>query len=103
MRPLFLLALVAGCGGGCTPAPAPPPAPVSDDGGGTAPSVVLAELVAAGCVSPTDDGGLEAITLAHNSVDQPTWLGCLFDGGTVASCHVPPCSSSTVHTLRKTP
>lgn len=64
----------------CKPAPS---------GGPVSATQVFVELVDAGLMDPTDDGGIAAIEQEHAQPDQPAWLACLFDGGSVAVCNVP--------------
>lgn len=76
-----MLAMAAEC---CTPAPAPaqPPAPT--------PQAVRAYglLVEGGCLAP-DDSGLSSVQAEESSDAAPSWLTCLFLGGTVTTCAVP--------------
>jgi hypothetical protein len=60
----------------------PPPTPA------TQASTVYWELVDAGCMAPAPDG-LASIAEEHARSDQPAWLVCLFDGGSVGSCSAP--------------
>lgn len=87
----LLLALVA-----CTPtpSPAPPPPPVVDagteDAGPDPNQLVFDELNDAGCIEADGEAdGIQAVSVLHASADQPDWLDCLFDAGTIASCGVP--------------
>jgi hypothetical protein len=50
--------------------------------------VVYGELLEAGCLAPSADG-VQSVADQHTAPDQPVWLGCLFDGGTVSACGVP--------------
>ena len=78
-RPVLFAAgiLLAAC------RPTAPPVPQRVDA-----AVVYQALVEAGCLAP-DDGGLAAVVEESQSDAEPSWLACLFDGGTVQSCGVP--------------
>ena len=41
---------------------------------------VYSALVTAQCITPNDDGGVQAIAEEHAMPDQPNWMACLFDG-----------------------
>jgi hypothetical protein len=51
-------------------------------------AIVFGELVEAGCLQ-ADDSGIDSITQEHALPDQPAYLACLFDGGTISACNVP--------------
>jgi hypothetical protein len=54
------------------------------------PSVrIYQELLDAGCVSPSDDAALAGIAAEQDAGDEPAWLLCLYQGGTIALCNVP--------------
>lgn len=86
-RAVFLLSIVLGgalIGASCqkptppTPAPAPAPTLLSGD-------EVTGELVDAGCLAPgTSDAVVAELLTGHDP-----WLGCLFEGGTLAACNAP--------------
>jgi hypothetical protein len=65
----------------CQPTPSPAPPPTTDQ-------MVYGELVDAGCLGASD-GGVTAVATEHALSSAPTWLSCLYDGGTVTSCAVP--------------
>lgn len=54
---------------------------------------VYDELVAApGCLAPAEAGanaGAAELASENARPDAPTWLRCLFDGGSVSACGVP--------------
>lgn len=79
---------VAACSG-CHPSP-PQPSPPIGPPPPAAPNdyTVYEELVLAQCLNPSD-GGVAAVAAEHQAVDQPAWLACLYNGGTIASCAVP--------------
>ena len=88
-RFVFLFTIVLGgalVGASCqkptppTPTPTPSPAPtlLSAD-------QVTAELVDAGCLAPGPSGPIaQELATGHDP-----WLGCLFEGGTIAACNAP--------------
>lgn len=69
----FLLSILS-----CAPT-SPPPATAQ---------TVYTELVIGGCLSATPDG-LQAVTDEHSDSEQPAWMACLFDGGSIQTCNVP--------------
>lgn len=70
------IAIFLGACNGCQP-----PAPVSTD------TSVYQQLVEAGCLA-SSDSGVAAVAAEHASPN-PTWLSCLYNGGTVQGCAVP--------------
>jgi hypothetical protein len=72
----------------CTPTKAPTPAPAPGDDAADPGVAVYGELVEAGCLAASDSG-VAAVDQEHAYADQPSWLGCLFDGGSIGSCNVP--------------
>ncbi len=52
---------------------------------------VYSELVDAGCLAATD-AGLSSVQEEFNSDAAPPWFGCLWDGGSIATCNTP-CSA----------
>jgi len=83
----FLLAL-ASCAecNSCVPASTPDagPLPVSADRVDAA--TAYQELVEAGCLDPTDDAGLAAVVAARQDPNAPSWVACVFNGGTPQQC-----------------
>lgn len=59
----------------------PPPAPT------TTAAQVAAELIDAGCIAPGPD--VTSAISAEQATGHDPWLGCMFDGGTVAGCGAP--------------
>lgn len=71
------------CAAAACPRPyTPPQTPDADD------YRVYVALVDAGCMA-RDEGGAMALDEAHANAAQPSWMNCLYDGGTVQSCDVP--------------
>ena len=54
----------------------------------TVDQIVYGELVESGCLQASD-GGVQAVQQEHALAAQPTWLGCMYDGGTVQQCGAP--------------
>jgi hypothetical protein len=75
---------------GCVKTPA---APTAD--------TVAAELVEAGCIQSSVSLPTSVEVELHED-GAPAWIGCLFEGGTVAGCSVP-CDSSTTVIMTKRP
>lgn len=73
-------AILLGCLLACSK-PGPPAVTVTNES-------VYAALVEAGCLA-SEDGGVAYVQQEHSLPDQPAWLACLYDGGTVAGCGVP--------------
>jgi hypothetical protein len=61
---------------GCTPSTGPTP------------QSVYQSLVDAGCLAASADG-VASLEAEHIRTDQPTWLACMYAGGSVPSCAVP--------------
>jgi hypothetical protein len=76
---------------GChSPSPAPTPTPPAPDAAVDPGVAIYRELVGAGCLAPDpDDAGPASLDEEYASVDAPSWLGCLYDGGSISSCDVP--------------
>jgi hypothetical protein len=54
----------------------------------TTPDTVYGALVEAGCLAQSNDG-VQSIASEHATAGHPPWLDCMFEGGSVVSCHVP--------------
>jgi len=91
---LLAVAMALAACSSCTPAPASPSDAAPPSPGPPSPSdpteLVYTELVEGGCLAPDDSGdGYAAIYELETSDAAPSWLICLYRGGTVASCMVP--------------
>lgn len=87
MTRVVILTLTAGLAAACHLGPPAPPTPlgaIDED----ASIVVLNELVEAGCIA-RDDSSLPAVEQEHVASDEPSWLACLYDGGSIAACNTP--------------
>jgi len=73
---MFLALFFAGLllGPGCTPS--------------TPAASIYQSLVDAGCLAPAADG-VQAIADEHAASNHPTWIDCMWNGGTVIGCQVP--------------
>lgn len=60
----------------------PPQTPNADD------VRVYGALVEAGCLA-SDEGGAIVLDQVHARVDQPAWVACMYDGGSVQACGAP--------------
>ncbi len=70
----------------CQPTPPPAGPPILD---GQA-ARIYTELVEAGCLAPDDEGGVVAVAAEHALGDAtPSWLMCLYNGGSITGCQVP--------------
>lgn len=76
----YVLAVLLGFLLACSK-PSPPAVTVTNES-------VYAALVEAGCLAP-EDGGVDYVAQEHTLPDQPAWLACLYDGGSVPGCGVP--------------
>jgi hypothetical protein len=75
----FIASAIAWLIVGCS-RPTPAAGPTADS--------VYSALVDAGCLA-ADPNGPSFVLAEHNLTDQPPWMACLFDGGSVSTCGVP--------------
>lgn len=90
MRSVVLAAAVVAVGlsacSSCQPTPSPTPPPAPPDPRAV---TIYNELVEAGCLAPDPDAGVSSVAAEHASDASPSWLTCLYNGGSVKACGVP--------------
>jgi hypothetical protein len=71
---IFVIGVAIGILASCTPS--------------TPAASIYQSLVDAGCLAPAADG-VQAIADEHAASNHPTWIDCMWAGGTVIGCQVP--------------